>query len=122
MGPKYITLLLLLPLFCLALCVGALNSSVDRRIGLTGFGPLVSPKRMLAFSRILSVALVMFGFGYFLWTGDPSGSVVAAGGIVLGSAHRALDRINQRLDEWISQVNASVSNNAFHRTLEDSRR
>lgn len=107
MEPKYITLLLLLPLFCLVSCVGALNTSVDRRIGLTGIGPFASPKHILACSRILSVALLMVGFGYLLWTGDPLGSAVGAAGIALGAAHRALDRINQRLDEWVSQVNAN---------------
>lgn len=105
MEPKYVTLLLLVPLFCLAFCVGILNNSVDRRLGLTGVGPLASPKRILAFSRILSVGLVMFGFGYFLWTGDPLGSAVGVGGMALGTACRALDRISQRLDEWVSQVN-----------------
>ncbi|HEY0684015.1 MAG TPA: hypothetical protein VGD45_16915 [Steroidobacter sp.] len=122
MEPKYIGLLLLLPLICLVFCVDALNTSVDRRIGLTGLGPLVSPKRMLAFSRILSGALLIFGFGVFLWNGDPWGCAVAAGGIALGSAHRALVRIDQRLDEWVSQANASASNKAPGRTIEDSRR
>lgn len=109
MEPKYVALSLLVPLVCLAFCVGVLNNSVDRRIGLTGVGPLVSPKRILVFSRILSVVWVMFGFGYFLWAGDSVGSLVAVGGIVLGIACRSLQRISQRLDEWVARVNASTA-------------